>query len=241
MLDRLRQAETEDPEFKLTHYTHHGADNSLKIHVGHQCIPIGRAALMSRCSDANHGHGCPQIRDMHREDPRTYKQSADQHRAFGGTHRQPTAPDQKRGEPAATDAANVCSQINDHERKPDPIQGKPVLRIEELWNPVQIEPPNVDTGHLSGADPGMILQPPVQDPGLSADMPLCMRLQFRTEMFNLALSGARSSGLVAAAKRCLMSSNWFSAPRPFPRSYKTERRAVNRTEGQNLFGKGSKP
>ena len=97
---------------------------------------------MRRRSETDQYDGYPKIRRLGRKDDRHDCQRANQHRHLPTRIDGPTALDQRRREPAAANAADVCHQINDDERWSEVFQIETVAFVQKVGQPEEVDPPD---------------------------------------------------------------------------------------------------
>ena len=123
---------------------------------------------MGRGSQADEGNREPEVHDVGREHDRDDTERAAQHRLFSSGIHAPAALDQRRGEPAAPDAADIRRQIDGNQRRADVLEVEPIVLLQEVRYPVKVEPPDRIGEELAeGKGPGLAVrqQPGPRDPG----------------------------------------------------------------------------
>src|SRR5687767_8477610 len=97
---------------------------------------------MCRRSDTNENDCDPQIRSRRREHYRHDGECADQHRGLAALVYRPAALDQRTGNIAAADAADVGDDVDDREWDPEIFEIEAMLLVEKIRKPEQVDPPD---------------------------------------------------------------------------------------------------
>ncbi len=97
---------------------------------------------MRRGCQTNQADRCPQAADLRGEDNRHHAQRADEHRHFAPAIDPPSAFDQCRRQPAATNAADIGNQLDSYQWKAHGRKIQPVVLAQKIGNPEEVEPPD---------------------------------------------------------------------------------------------------